>query len=112
MPLRQTRSCGADDENEEPDLETKLNHLLQNSTSLVDHMTTNMNTRFTSEFIAEIKEKEKAASLWPILLRARKVANESDMLSSSDVRTLTCMHPAHREEIRNLCVNLYRHRKT
>ena len=59
MPLRQTRARGADDEHEEPDLvNTKLDHLLQKSASLADHMTTKMNTRFTPEFIVENKEKE------------------------------------------------------
>ena len=115
MPLRQTRTrgAGADDEHEEPDLvNTKLDHLLQKSASLADHMTTKMNTRFTPEFIAEIKEKEQAASLLPILLRARKAANETEMLASSEVQTLTGMHPAHAEEIRNLCINFYRNYKT
>ena len=113
MPLRQTRARGADDEHEEPDLvNTKLDHLLQKSVSLADHMTTKMNTHFTPEFIVEIKEKEQAASLLPILLQAQKAANETEMLASSQVQTLTGMHPAHAEEIRNLCINFYRNYKS
>ena len=73
-------------------------------------MKTNMNTRFPKNFFAEIKAKEQSASLMPILKRARKARNESEMLNSDEVKKLSDMHKSQREETRNLCINIYRNR--
>jgi hypothetical protein len=73
-------------------------------------MLTKMKLRFTDDFFQEIKEKENAAALSPILERAKLANNETEMMNSEEVETLCSMHPMHTEECRNLCMNIYRQR--
>lgn len=113
MPLRQTRSRAQDDDSDESEdlnIQPKLDRLLENANTCAVRMSTRVQERFTPEFCNKIKNMEKAASLWPILLRARTADNESSFLKSTEVKTMSDMHPAHTEELKNLCVNIYHNR--
>ena len=51
-----------------------------------------MDARFTTDFFEEIRDKEKAAALSPIVAHAKSANNESYMMDSDSVRTL-CSAP-------------------
>ena len=67
-----------------------------------------VNTRFPPTFFAEIDDKQKSASLLPVLACAKVAANESDFLASEEVTTLSQMHSHQVEGVRNLCLNIFR----
>ena len=49
--------------------------------------------RFPATFFEEMKKKENAASLLPILTAARSADNEEDFLSSEQVNIIKACHP-------------------
>ena len=63
---------------------------------------------FSDAFFDRIYNKEKSASLIPILTAAKVAANESDFLASSEIETLTGMQPAQVEGSQNLSQNIYK----
>lgn len=109
LPHRQTRAHTGDAQ-EQPELRTKIEVTLGKATSLAENMIKHVNERFNAEYRNKLQQKQKAASLWPILKRAQSATNEAEMMSSSEVEMLSSMHPLHAEETRNLCVNIYRNR--
>ena len=75
-------------------------------------MISSMNQRFTAENFSEIKEREQAASLFPLLNAAKVAANEDEFLTSEPVRLLLSKHPDYVEGARNLSINIFRNRDT
>ena len=71
-----------------------------------------MNQRFTVEYLSEIKQREQAASLFPLLNATKVAANEGEFLTSEPVRLLLSKHPKYVEGARNLSINIFRNRDT
>ena len=109
LPRRRTRQ-GDDgtDEVEELPQDSPLHAFKRLGISWAEAMSRSMDRRFSDAFFDRISNKEKSASLVPILTAAKAAANESNFLASSEVETLTEMHPAQVEGARNLCQNIYK----
>ncbi len=115
IPLRRTRQLAANEEVEDDDdngHDTSLVGLKSKGTALAASMQLHMNERFTQAYFDDIEQKQKAASLLPVLKLARTTIGESDLLESPEVQTLLQMHPTHAEGVRNLCLNIARNADT
>ena len=75
-------------------------------------MISSINQRFTAEYLSEIKEKEQAASLFPLLNAAKVAANEDEFLMFEPVRLLLSKHSDYVEGTRNLSINIFCNRDT
>ena len=71
-------------------------------------MISSMNQRFTAEYFSEIKEREQAASLFPLLNAAKVAPNEDEFLTSEPVHLLLSKHPDYVEGARSLSINIFR----
>lgn len=121
MPARQTRSRVAEEELDEEaedsdEHEVEVARRVQSTAAkgktVAEGMKANMNKRFPHNFFDDIRKKEQSASLLPIITRARKATNETEMMSSDEVKLLCEMHSSQVEETRNLCINIYRNRSS
>ena len=73
-------------------------------------MISRMNQRFAVEYFSEIKEREQAASLFPLLNAAKVAANEDEFLTSEPVRLLLSKHLGYVEGARNFSISIFRNR--
>ena len=71
-----------------------------------------MNQRYTVEYFSKIKEREQAASLFPLLNAAKVVANEDEFLMSEPVCLFLLKYPDYFEGTRNLSINIFCNRDT
>ena len=92
------------------DAKVKKKKVKDVASNMVESMIKNMNNRFPNSFFEEIENKEKSASIMPIVSRAQTSSNESELMSSSEVQTFLQKHPAQVENARNLCMNIFRQR--
>ncbi|PIK53266.1 hypothetical protein BSL78_09840 [Apostichopus japonicus] len=112
---RQTRSRRptADSDGEDPETVDSVADIMINSVTdkgkaLFAAMNTSMKTRFPEEYLDEMEEKSHPAKLYPILTSAKVAENEEDCMASEEVKLLISKHHDDREQIRNLCFNIYR----
>ena len=112
QPLRRTRQMDDDDEVETEDdqIRAKLESIKQEVTNMTTIMSQKLNVRFSDDFFQKIRDKEDAASLIPILSRARSSNNELELLQSREFHDLARMHPNQEEGVRNLCINIFRNK--
>ena len=115
-PLRETRSLPdsaalADSTNLELP-EVVVGNALTKGKLMFQAIISSMNQRYTVEYFSEIKEREQAASLSPLLNAAKVAANEDEFLTSEPVRLLLSKHPNYIEGARNLSINSFRNRDT
>ena len=85
-----------------------VGNALTNGKVMFQAMISSMNQKFTAEYFSEIKEREQAASLFPLLNAAKVAANEDEFLMSGSVRLLLLKHPDYVEGARNLSINIFR----
>ena len=115
IPLRETRSLPpstalADSTNLE--LPKVVGNALTKGKRMFQAMISSMNQRFTAQNFSEIKKREQAASLFPLLNAAKVAANENEFLTSEPVRLLLSKHPDYVEGARSLSIHIFRNRDT
>ena len=116
-PLRETRNRSSEhaeeiDQDNGDRVDEKITQMQPKGQDMFAEMQTRMNERFTAEYFKDMNDKAQSAALYPILEAARTATNEAAFLSSPEVLMLQSKHELHREGIRNLCENIYRHRNT
>ena len=112
-PFRRTRQQDEDEfETDSDQVVAKLDQIKQQLSTMTAVMSLKVKERFPDAFFDKIRDKENAASLMPILARAKSSENESDVLQSDEFHTLVKMHPTQSEAVRNLCQNISRHKSS
>lgn len=113
-PLRQTRSQDPDHVVElvSDEIQTEITRVLEKGKGLCQAMATCSHKRFPDSFFTDKENKERAASLLPILEAAKKATNVDAFLASEAVVTLTASHPGHTEGVSNLCRNIHSQRES
>ena len=110
-PLRQTRGMSTCEKDSTETVCGAIEHIIQTKgKNMFRNMDIEMNIRFPEKYFKQMKSKEVAVSLLPILNAAKTAANQDSFLQAEEVRAFKSKHSTQQEGATNLCKNIFQYK--